>query len=175
MPFIHNDVCLNRRTLVEFSLTLSWKLLHKSNIFFQTFYFNILFKHLDESLHDELLEKFSVYSWIFNFFSESFFNFFLNTFDKLMSESHFSHSGLVDFSTFHNFDISFKVFLLFVEIWFIFISRLVEDFISFELLLISRFLLDDRDLLILIFANGLSKLVKSSNKSLFVIQVHCQY
>lgn len=125
-------------------------------------------------MYDKLLEELSVDSLITDFFSESLFNIFLNAFDELMSEFHFRHSGLVDFSTFHDFDVSFHVFLLFVEIGFIFLTGLVEDFISFELLLISRFLLDDRDFMLLIFANGLFECVQSSDKSLFVIQVHCK-
>lgn len=89
-----------------------------------------------------------------------------------MSEFHFSHSGLIDFSTFHDFDFSFKIFLFFVEIRFILIFGFVEDFVSFKLLLVSGFLLDDIDFLILVFADGVLELLETTGKSLLVIVVH---
>ena len=153
-------------------MTLNDEFFDKSNIFFKAFYLNIFLKHFNETLCNELLKKFSVDSLISNFWSESFFDIFLNTFNKLMSEFHFGHSGLVDFSTFHDFDFCFKIFLFFMEIRFILIFGFIKDFVSFKLLLVSWFLLDDRDFLILVFADSVFELFESTGKSLLVIVVH---
>lgn len=172
LSFIYSDFSLNCGAFIELSLTLNDEFFDKSNIFFKAFYLNIFLKHFNKTLCNELLKKFSVDSLISNFRSESFFDIFLNTFNKLMSEFHFGHSGLVDFSTFHDFDFCFKIFLFFMEIRFILIFRFIKDFVSFELLLVSWFLLDDRDFLILVFANSVFELFESTGESLLVIVVH---
>lgn len=89
-----------------------------------------------------------------------------------MSEFHFGHSGFIDFSTFHDFDLSGKVFLFVVEVGFIPVFGVKKDFISFELLFIAGFLLDDGQFLLLISLNGLSEFVDSTLKSLFVVEIH---
>lgn len=89
-----------------------------------------------------------------------------------MSEFHFGHSALVDFSAFCDFNVSFEIFLFFVEIRFIFIFGLIENFISFELLFVSGFLLNDGDFLFLVFADGMLELLESMSESLLVIEVH---
>ena len=106
LPFIDCDIRLKTGRLVEFFLALGCKLLDKRQVLFKTFDFNILFEHFNESLCDKLLQYISVDFRITDFLGESFFNFLLNSFDVLMPEFHFGHSGFVDFSTFHDLDVS---------------------------------------------------------------------
>lgn len=109
---------------------------------------------------------------ITDFFIKCLFNLILNSLNILMSEFHFSHSWFVNFSTFHDLDLGFKIFLFFMEVSLIFILWVEEDFAFFELLLVFRFLLYNGDFLLLISLNGLFKFIQSSFKFLLVIEIH---
>jgi hypothetical protein len=89
-----------------------------------------------------------------------------------MPQFHFSHSGFVDFSTFHDLDISFQIFLFFMEVVFVFILGFKEDLISFELLFIASFLIDNGNFLLLVLLNGLSEFCHPALKDIFPVNVH---
>lgn len=83
------------------------QLLHQGQILFETLDFNIFLKHFDQTLHDELLEEFTIDCLIVDFSGEGIFDFLLDPFDELVPEFHFGHAGLIDFSAFHDFEVGF--------------------------------------------------------------------
>lgn len=92
------------------------QLLDNGDVFFEALHLDVFLEHFDEALEDELLEELVVDFRIRDFPGQGGLDILLNSFDILMPEFHFGHSGFVNFSTFHDFDFGFKVLLLFVEI-----------------------------------------------------------
>ena len=89
-----------------------------------------------------------------------------------MPEFHFGHSGFVNFSTFHDFDFSFEVLLLFVEVRLVFIFGLEHNFVLFKLLFVSRLLLDKANFLLLVLFDSLSELGHPPLKDIFPVNMH---
>ena len=151
---------------------MAGQLLDDCHVFFKTLDFDVLFEHFDEALEDELLQEFVVNFGIGNFPCEGQLDVLLDSLNILMSEFHFSHSGFVDFSTFHDLDFGFEILLFFMEVVFVFILGFKEDFISFELLFIASFLFNNGNFLLLVLFNGLSEFSHSSLKDIFPVDVH---
>lgn len=153
-------------------MNLVGQLLDNSDVFLETLDFYVLFEHFDEALEDELLQEFVVDFGVRDFSCQGRLDVLLDSLNILMPELHFRHSGFVDFSTFHDLDFGFEIFLFFMEVVFIFIFGIEEDFASFELLLIAGFLLNKVNFLLLVLFDSLSEFGHSAVKDIFPVDVH---